>query len=88
MESSFATADRTAIKGNIIDYNKHAKKQKKHTKTLNSSKIAMLTKNEIDTVVPEEGMLVYNKTDKNVYVYADGSWKNLVGLLGTIGRIL
>ena len=64
------------------------KNRKKHTKTLQTSKIAMLTKNEIDTVVPEEGMLVYNKTDKNVYVYADGSWKNLLGLLGTIGRIL
>jgi XkdW protein. len=64
------------------------KSRKKHTKTLQTSKIAMLTKNEIDTVVPEEGMLVYNKTDKNVYVYAEGSWKNLLSLLGLIGRIL
>jgi len=58
--------------------------RKRNTETLKYSKITALSKTEIDAIDAEEGMIVFNKTDNKLYVFVNGSWKNLSGLLGGI----
>jgi XkdW protein. len=58
--------------------------RKKNTEVLKYSKITVLSKTEIDVVDAEEGMIVLNSTDKKMYVFTNGSWKNLSGFLGII----
>jgi hypothetical protein len=62
------------------------KNKKKNQRKMKSSTIQILSKNEINMLDAEDGMIVFNSTDNKVYLYFNGVWKSIInfGLINII----
>jgi len=74
------------LKTVTLQYIEKKRNKKRNQRKMKLSMIQVLSKNDINMIDAEDGMIVFNSTDKKVYLYFNGAWKSIInfGLINII----